>query len=204
MKKAIFTILILFITIFSYSITKAEFLDIERNLEKQAAKFHNNITHKAHKMQKATTEYQVGDTKIFWKWDLSVMPPTWVQSPSTCRTVGEHCYLFVADEDWQIHMDEADVQVVMNYLEEQTMNSNEYGAIEMDIDNFGEIPDELDNDPKLIVFYSALGSFGGSVFDGYFSVYNQVTEEEAHNLNPPGVLFTTYKTRKLLCPMTAL
>jgi hypothetical protein len=186
MKKIfVITFLIIF-ALNLFAISKEEFNKIEKDLEKQAGKYASSPYHNSIKNQKVTTEYQVGDTKVFWKWDLSVMPPTWVQTPSTCRAVGEHCYLFVADEDWQINMNESDVQVVMNYLENQTMNTNEYGAIEMDIEHFGPIPDELDNDPKLIVFYSALGSFGGSTFDGYFSVYNQVTEEEAHNLNPPG------------------
>jgi sensor histidine kinase YesM len=51
------------------------------------------------------------------------MPPGWIQLPATCRAVGEHCYVFVADEEWQITMDEADVQEVFNYLEFETMNS---------------------------------------------------------------------------------
>ena len=187
MKRISLTILLVAIlTVILNSITPTEFKQIERNLEKQAAKYQNSGYHNNLKAQKVTTEYNVGDTKTLWKWDLSVMPPAWVQAPSTCKAVGEHCYIFVADEDWQTHMDESDVQVVMNYLEDETMATEEYGAIEMDEEHFGPVPDELDNDPKIIVFYSALGSFGGSTFDGYFSVYNQVTEEESHNFNPPG------------------
>ncbi|MCF7793236.1 MAG: T9SS type A sorting domain-containing protein [Candidatus Cloacimonetes bacterium] len=131
-------------------------------------------------------EYQVGDTNTFWRWDLSVMPPAWIQTPATCRAVGEHCYVFVADDQWNLNMDQDDVDIVLNYLENETMNSSDYGAIEMDIDLFGPIPDEIDNDPRLIVFYSELGSFGGSTFDGYFSVYNQVTEQQAQQMNPSG------------------
>ena len=115
------------------------------------------------------------------------MPPLWIQTPATCRAVGDHCYLFVADDQWDVNMDQGDVDTVMPYLEEMTMISNEYGAIEMDIELFGPIPDELDNDPKLIVFYSALGQFQGSQFDGYFSrPYNQVTESEAQQMSPSG------------------
>lgn len=133
-----------------------------------------------------TREYQVGDTQTFWSWNLSVMPPAWIQTPATCRAVGEFCYVFVADNQWNIHMDQDDVDIVFNYLENETMNSTEYGAVEMDINLFGQVPDEIDNDPKVIVFYMALGSFMGTAFDGYFSPYNQVTEQQAQQMNPPG------------------
>jgi hypothetical protein len=133
-----------------------------------------------------TREYQVGDTQTFWSWNLSVMPPAWIQTPATCRAVGEFCYVFVADNQWNINMNQDDVDIVFNYLENETMNSTDYGAVEMDINLFGPVPDEIDNDPKVIVFYMALGSFNGTAFDGYFSAYNQVTEQQAQQMNPPG------------------
>ena len=159
---------------------------LQRDLEKQAAKFKDSDLHREIKQNRASRSYEIGDQETFWRWNLSVMPPTWVQTQSTCRAVGEHCYLFVANDQWNVHMDENDVETVMFYLEQETMAGDDFGAIEMDTLHFGPIPDELDNDPKLIVFYSALGSFQGSVFDGYFSVYNEVTEAEAQQMNPPG------------------
>jgi hypothetical protein len=48
--------------------------------------------------------------------------------------------------------------------------------------NFGPPPDMLDNDDHIYIFYSELGSFNGVVFDGYFSVFNEYTEEEAQNM----------------------
>ena len=166
--------------------TLPSFLELQQGIKIQSQQFHNSENHQKIRANRDSREYEVGDTQTFWKWDLSIMPPLWVQTPATCRAVGEHCYVFVADEDWNIHMDDSDVQVVFYYLEEETMAGDDYGAVEMDIIHFGPIPDELDNDPKLIVFYSALGSFQGTMFDGYFSVYNQVTEQEAQQMNPPG------------------
>jgi len=49
----------------------------------------------------------------------------------------------------------------------------------MDETNFGPIPDVLDSDPKVIFFFSSIASFMGTVFDGYFSSFNQITEAEA-------------------------
>lgn len=164
----------------------AEFNEFLRSIDKQTAVFRNSTEHQTIKSSRETREYQVGDQQTFWSWALNVMPPQWMQTPATCRAVGDHCYLFVADEEWNINMDQSDVDEVMLYLEEQTMNSELYGAIEMDTTYFGPLPDELDNDPKVIIFYMELGSFGGTSFDGYFSSYNQVTEEEAQQMNPPG------------------
>jgi len=147
---------------------------------KKAYKLYADIkNHKIIKEQKNTDDYIIGDTKTFWRWDLTVMPPTWIQEPATCRAVGEHSYVFIADNQWNVNMNQTDVDEVLFRLEDETLNTSDYGIVEMDTLYFGEIPDELDNDLKVIFFFSGLGSFNGTVFDGYFSSYNQMTEAEA-------------------------
>ena len=157
----------------------------QKDIGIQAGQFRDSALHQEYR-QRDTRNYVVGDTKTFWRWNLSVMPPTWIQTPSTCRAVGAHSYVFVADSEWNVHMTQANIDTIMVRLEQNTPNNPNQGAIAMDIDLFGPIPDELDNDPKLIVFYSALGSFQGNYFDGYFSAYNQVPEAQAQQMNPPG------------------
>ena len=120
----------------------------------------------------------MGDIRDFWRFDFTDMPPSWEQAQAICRVVGEHCYVLISDEEWDVNIDQDDIDIIFNYLEYTTMNNDDFGAIEMDIDLFGPIPDELDNDEKIIVYYSALGSYNGTMFDGYFSSYNQVTESE--------------------------
>ncbi len=164
----------------------AAWTEFQKDISIQAAQFQNSAEQQAYRQLNDTRNYIVGETKTFWRWNLAVMPPTWIQAPSTCRAVGEHCYVFVADSEWNTHITQANVDSVMVRLEQNTPNNPAQGAIAMDINLFGPIPDALDNDPKLIVFYSALGSFNGSQFDGYFSAYNQVTEAEAQQMNPPG------------------
>jgi len=180
MKKML-TVIFLILPVILICLPIPEFDAFHKQLSLQTAKWQGTQT-----PNDDSREYEVGDTQTYWSWDLSVMPPAWIQTPATCRAVGEFCYVFVADDQWNVNMGQSDVDVVFNYLENETMNSTEYGAIEMDINLFGPIPDEIDNDPKVIVFYSELGSFGGSTFDGYFSVYNQVTEQQAQQMNPPG------------------
>lgn len=160
--------------------------EFQKDLGMQAAQYQNSPAHQSHKQSRINREYVVGSTETFWRWNLSVMPPTWVQATATCRAVGEHSYIFVADSEWNNHMTQANVDTILVRLEDNTPNNPNQGAIEMDINLFGQIPDELDNDSRLIVFYSALGSFQGSMFDGYFSPYNQVTEAEAQQMNPSG------------------
>jgi hypothetical protein len=126
-----------------------------------------------------TTDHSVGDTMTFWRWDLSVMPPVWILEPATCRAVTDNGYIFVADNQWNIHMDSADVALAAYYWEEGTYIDSLMGIYTLDTLNFGPPPDMLDNDDHIYIFYSGLGQFNGVVFDGYFSVFNEYTEEEA-------------------------
>ena len=180
MKKSIFTILVLTIVLNIQAQQKNTPLQEHINAGKRAYnQFADKKNHESIKNKKDSKSYIVGDLDTFWRWNLSVMPPTWIQEPATCRAVGDNSYVFVADNQWDINMNQADVDEVLFRLEVETLNSAEYGIIEMDTTYFGVIPDELDNDPKVIFFFSALGSYNGTVFDGYFSAYNQMTEEEA-------------------------
>ncbi|MFC2131752.1 T9SS type A sorting domain-containing protein, partial [Bacteroidota bacterium] len=150
-------------------------------LEKAKDNYHNSQLTQSYLFTggEEIAEYVDGDEKLFWRWNLTVMPPRWVQENTYCVGVGEHSYLFVAMDQLDVSFFESDVDSIMQYLEEKTFASNEMGIIETVVNNFGEIPDAIDNDPKIVIYYSPLGSYSGSVFNGYFSVYNQMTESEA-------------------------
>jgi hypothetical protein len=181
MKKLFFVISFLIFALLLSANVLEQFEEFKRDISRQTEQWQGT-----NQSNRNSRDYQIGDTFLFWSWNLTVMPPLWIQVPSTCKAVGDHCYIFVADDQWNVHMDQADIDIVLPYLEDYTMNSTEWGVIEMDETLFGPIPDELDNDPKIIVFYSELGSFMGTMFDGYFSAYNQVTEQQAQQMNPPG------------------
>ncbi len=185
MKNLCLIFTALLTTICLNALMPREWSDFQRDLGIQAASFKDSPEH-LEMRSRATLSYNVGDTHTFWRWNLAVMPPTWIQPPSTCRAVGAHSYIFVADSEWNVHINQANVDSILVRLEDRTVNDPDQGAIEMDISLFGPVPDVLDNDPRLIVFYSALGSFQGTSFDGYFSPYNQVTEAQAQQMNPPG------------------
>ena len=134
-----------------------------------------------HHVASAIPKNRVGDTRFFWSFDLSGMPPLWIQVPSTCRGVGRHCYVFVADDQWNVNMDAGDVQEVLYRFNTSTPGTPEEGIFSIDTGVFGSPPDELDEDPRIYIFYSALGSYGTSVFDGYFDPMNELTEQQAQN-----------------------
>src|SRR5512143_1753810 len=51
-----------------------------------------------------------GDQRLFWIFDMGVMPPTQIQRMATCRGVGNHCNIWVEDSSWNAgQMDSADV-----------------------------------------------------------------------------------------------
>ncbi len=185
MKTLLILSILVALSISLYSMPVA-WTQFQKDIGIQAAQFKDSPEHQQIRNSRDSRTYVVGDTHTFWRWNLAVMPPTWIQTPATCRAVGEHCYIFVANDQWNIHMTQANVDSALVRLEQNTPNNPDTGAIMMDVNLFGPIPDELDNDPKLIVFYSALGSFQGTSFDGYFSAYNQVTEAQAQMMNPPG------------------
>ncbi len=178
MKKTLF--LVPFLVFFLVSFTSNAQLQDHIERGKQAyRKYADKEQHDLIKSGKEITSYSVGDPRMFWRYNLSIMPPGWIEESATCRAVGERSYIFVADADWGTYMTQQDVDSVFKYLENATAVSTEMGIIEMDELYFGSIPDELDSDPKVIFYYSNLGSYNGSVFDGYFSAFNQLTEAEA-------------------------
>lgn len=126
-------------------------------------------------------DYQVGDTREFWSWDLSQMPPQDVLVPSTCRAVGDHVYLFVADDQWGSSVAEQDLPSIMDALETHTPSGSinpDQGVVPNDISVFGDIPDALDGDPHIFVLLMEIKKYGGNQFDGFFNAYDQYPDEE--------------------------
>ena len=176
-KKLLFVVMsISFINAYAVDGLLQKHIEAGKKAYRQYADRNHHLQIKA---SKGLTAYAVGDTTTFWRWNLSVMPPIWIQESATCRAVGERSYVFVANSQWEISMNQDDVDSVKHYLEDVTLTSSEMGIVEMNSTYFGEIPDEIDGDPRVIFYFSALGSFQGSVFDGYFSSFNQLTEAEA-------------------------
>ncbi len=130
------------------------------------------------------TDYNVGDTHVFWAWDLTQMPPVDAETPATCRAKGTYCFIWVADDQWGTTVDQTKVDQVLAAWEQQSPEGSvdpAKGIYQIAADTFGTPPDELDNNIRIHILFYDIGSFSGSSFDGYFNAYNQMTDEEAQS-----------------------
>ena len=127
--------------------------------------------------------HQVGDVINFWAMDESGPIPMFYLTSATCRHSGELSYVFVEDTQWGVEeyqWDQEDVETLASAME------GENGIIATDAEYFGDIPDLMDDDPR--VYFLVLDikdgyGVGGQdwYIAGYFSPYNMFTEWEARN-----------------------
>ncbi len=113
--------------------------------------------------------------------------------PSTCREVGDNCYIFVADSVWNTRVTEAVVQQVKEAFDLKTPANPNKGIFRTDVDTFGDPPD-FDKDPRIIILifdikdnYSVTGTGGFTV--GYFHGINQYPKSTYSNSNEAELFF---------------
>jgi len=129
-----------------------------------------------------TAAYIVGSTKQWYADDLSPANGPRYLVPSTCRAVGQNCYIFVEDVSWTgDRVDQSAVDSVRIYFDSKTPANSSKGIFETDTAAFGNPPD-VDNDPKIIILmldikdgYSS--SSGGGYVEGYFYSFNEIDPE---------------------------
>jgi len=113
----------------------------------------------------------VGDTANFWM--LSGPDPdsmdTWISVPSTCRAVGDYCYVYVEDAEWGTHITQTEVNEIMNTFDDI--------IYPVESENFRELPDYKGQD-KVTIFLS-------DIQDGWTGVapYNIYIAGYFHSLN---------------------
>ena len=136
----------------------------------------------------------VGDTRSFWGWDLSEMPPADREFTATCRGVGEHGYVWVEDAVWNDHMNADDVEDVLAAWDDQTPADDSAGIYETVTGAMGQPPDAFDDDPAIHLVYYDIGEYEGYTFDGFFRAddqgsgptSNQVEMLHLNSANDPG------------------
>jgi hypothetical protein len=96
---------------------------------------------------------------------------------ATCRAVGEFCYIFVEDEQWQRGtVTHTGVVRLRRAFDESTPGDPARGIYELETQNLGPPPDEIDQDPRIYILildipdnYDSLGTYVA----GYFEPINQ-------------------------------
>jgi hypothetical protein len=108
---------------------------------------------------------QIGDSWLWWLWVHFPMPPHWEQRMCTVRGKSDHAYVVVDNTQWNVTIDQADVDVILERWENSSIGPYpDQGIYEIDSAAFGTPPDELDNDPRVYLMYF---EFGISA-DGFF------------------------------------
>jgi hypothetical protein len=145
-----------------------------------------------------------GDTREFWTWDMSVMPPGQKRVHTTCRSVGEHTNVWVDDSVWERLVTEDDVNILERRLERQAptgATDPRKGIAELNHDYFGKPPVGLDGDPKVNVLLTEFAAFKGTVMDGYFNAFDTLTEKEAQEYdqhsNESEVIYLNSASRRI-------
>ena len=122
---------------------------------------------------------QVGD---FWDWYLWYFvggPPHYILSTCTVRGLGDNVYVVVRDADWNVWVDQADVDlIVANWDNSSYGNWPSQGIYPLNTNNFGLPPDRLDNDPRV---YVVLYDWDTSLADGYWNVGDEFADNLPSN-----------------------
>ncbi|MEA1986512.1 MAG: T9SS type A sorting domain-containing protein [Candidatus Marinimicrobia bacterium] len=130
---------------------------------------------KTAKLGKTAHNFQVGDTRSWYTSDME--NGGFVSVASTCRAVGEHCYIFVEDAIWNDRISQNGVDSVRIAFDSKTPADPNKGIFEIDVETFGNPPD-IDGDPKIIIFIlDILDGYDGSggYVAGYFHSWNETS-----------------------------
>ncbi len=126
--------------------------------------------------------FTVGSTHSWYAYDYTTTNQ--YLTPSTCRAVGVHCYIFVEDSMWSSgRVDQGVVDSVMNVFDNTVPANPSKGVYQMDVDAFGNPPD-VDNDPRIIILLLNIrdGWNGtGGYIEGYFYGLNEMNVAGSNN-----------------------
>lgn len=116
---------------------------------------------------------QVGDSWVWWLWTWYPMPPHFEQHVCTVRGVGEKGYVVVKDAEWQVSIDQADVDSILEHWDSSSIGPYpDQGIYEIDSLSFGTPPDELDDDPRIYLMWYDFEVAA----DGFFFYFDQYPE----------------------------
>ncbi|MFN8176760.1 MAG: FlgD immunoglobulin-like domain containing protein [bacterium] len=118
---------------------------------------------------------QVGDSWNWYLWRLNGFPTADLRS-CTVRGMGAHCYVVVEDSQWNVHMNQAQVDSVVDAFENHSLGHwPDQGIWQLDTTNFGLPPDNLDQDPRVYFVYYDFDIAA----DGFFWAFDQECDDVA-------------------------
>jgi hypothetical protein len=97
---------------------------------------------------------QIGDSWLWWLHIHYPMPPHFEEHVCTVRGMSDRGYVVVRDLEWEVSIDQADVDLILERWENTSIGPYPtQGIYEIDSLSFGEPPDELDNDPRIYLMW---------------------------------------------------
>lgn len=112
---------------------------------------------------------QVGDTWLWYVWNLAGFP-TAALKPATVRGMGDHCYVVVDDEQWNVSMDQADVDRIVAHFDAMSVGQfPDEGIWDLNTGTFGQPPNNLDGLDRIFLFYYRFNIAS----DGFFWAFDQ-------------------------------
>lgn len=112
---------------------------------------------------------QVGDSWLWYIWDLGGFPVANLKS-CTVRGMGDNVYVVVDDDEWNIGIDQADVDaIVENFENSSPGNWPDQGIWDLNTGHFGMPPNPLDGLDRIFLLYYRFNIAA----DGFFWAYDQ-------------------------------
>lgn len=113
----------------------------------------------------------------WWAHDLSGTTIGFYTTPSTCRAIGNNCYIFVEDSLWNNgRVDQNAVNKVLEAFDtKNALPNSTKGIYQTNVEYFGD-PPNVDTDPRIVILILNIrdGYTPGSAYTaGYFYSYNQ-------------------------------
>lgn len=117
----------------------------------------------------------IGSTWNWYLWQLAGFPVATLQ-PCTIRGMGDNCYVVVQDSQWNVTINQTQVDTIVDRFENTSIGPfPTQGIWDLDTANFGMPPDNLDQDPRVYILYY---DFDVSS-DGFFWTFDQQCDDVA-------------------------
>jgi hypothetical protein len=114
-------------------------------------------------------DVQIGSQWEWYIWRLNGYPEADLKT-CTVRGSSDHAWLVVEDSQWNVNIDQSDVDIILDYFENTSIGQfPEQGIWDLNTSHFGMPPDHLDQDGKIYILYY---DFDVSA-DGYFWSFDQ-------------------------------
>ncbi|MFA7288549.1 MAG: hypothetical protein WC055_06675, partial [Melioribacteraceae bacterium] len=133
--------------------------------------------------------FTVGSTKEWYA--INHTDDTYYKVPSTCRGIGQNCYIFVEDAQWGSRVNDAAVSAFITAFDSKVPKDNGKGIYQNDVETFGTPPDK-DNDPRIVILlldikdgYTGTGGF----IAGYFFSGDQYTIAQFSSSNEAEIFY---------------